>query len=91
MLLTMPCHSYITNNTNTYTTYVSLYYLQCHAILTLLTIQTLTLLLLLTMPFHSYITNNTNSTSNTYTYNTNTKIFHLFPKKIKIKKNNKIK
>ena len=23
MLLTMPCHSYITNNTNTYTTYVS--------------------------------------------------------------------
>ena len=31
MLLTMPCHSYITYNTNTYTSYVSLYYLQCHA------------------------------------------------------------
>ena len=36
----------------------------------LFTIQTLTLLMLLTMPYHSYITNNT---SNTYTYNTNTK------------------
>ena len=34
---------------------------------------TLTLLMLLTIPYHSYITNNTNYTSNTYTYNTNTK------------------